>query len=193
MLGYLKLHHFLLGVFVASIFSFFFSSIFFAILSVFLFIYFIVVVSLHFRQKKLKKKTLKVKMTKEQKDLEKLKNSRIKEAQNKHDFITNQVAYIASIWELSKIQEKTFSTFIEKKAYSELYTKMTASLLPQLTKMIEECIERDMVGCKRDVSSRLNELVSVMKEEIKRKRKSKKENFETMRDVYDHLISEVKP
>lgn len=191
MLGYLKLHHFLFGVFVTSLLSFFFDGVFFSVLAVALFIYFIVVVSLHFRKRK-SHKTLKVKKTKEHKAIEKLKNARQKEAAKKHDFITNQVAYIASIWELSQMQEKTFAGFIEKKAYSELYTKMTASLLPQLTRMIEECIERDMVGCKRDVSSRLNELVFVMKEEIKRKKKSKKENFETMRDVYDHLLEEVK-
>lgn len=192
MLAYVRLHHFLFGIFVASLLSFFFENVFFAILSVLLFIYFIVVVSVHFRKKKLEKKTLKVKMTKEQKAIAKLKHARSKEAEKKHDFITNQVAYIASIWELSQMQEKTFASFIEKKAYSDLYTKMTASLLPQLTRMIEECLERDMVGCKRDVSSRLNELVFVMKEEIKRKKKMKKENFETMRDVYDHLLSEVK-
>ena len=192
MLSYIRLHHFLFGVFVTSLLSFFFGGLFFSVLAVLLFIYFIIVVSLYFRKKKAEKKMLKVKRTKEQKGIEKLKNSRLKEAEKKHDFITNQVAYIASIWELSQMQEKTFSSFIEKKAYSELYTKMTASLLPQLTRMIEECIERDMVGCKRDVSSRLNELVFVMKAEIKRKKKSKKENFETMRDVYDHLLSEVK-
>ncbi len=192
MLSYLRLHHFLFGVFVTSILSFFFEGVFFSVLAVLLFIYFIVVVSLHFRKKKQMKKKLKVKNTKEHKAITKVKNARAKEAEKKHDFITNQVAYIASIWELSQMQEKTFSTFIEKKAYSELYTKMTASLLPQLTRMIEECIERDMVGCKRDVSSRLNELVFVMKEEIKRKKKIKKENFETMRDVYDHLLHEVK-
>jgi len=191
MLAYIRLHHFFFGMFVASILSFFFEGIFFAVLSLLLFIYFIVVVSLFFRKKK-DKKTLRVKKSKEHKAITKLKNSREKEAEKKHDFITNQVAYIASVWELSQMQEKTFSSFIEKKAYSELYSKMTTSLLPQLTKMIEECIERDMVGCKRDVSSRLNELVFVMKEEIKRKRKAKKENFETMRDVYDHLLSEVK-
>ncbi len=191
MLEYLKLHHFLFGVFVTSLLTFFFDGLFFALLSVGLFIYFIVVVSLHFRQKK-RKKPLAIKKTKEHKAIEKLKNARQKEAAKKHDFITNQVAYIASIWELSKMQEKTFASFIEKRAYSELYTKMTASLLPQLTKMIEECIERDMLGCKREVSSRLNELVFVMKEEIKRKKKRKKENFETMRDVYDHLLQEVK-
>ena len=186
-----SLHNFLFGVFVASLLSFFFEGLFFAILSLFLFIYFIVVVSLHFRKRKVNK-TLRVKKTKEHKAVTKLKNSRAKEAENKHNFITNQVAYIASIWELTLMQEKTFTTFIEKKAYSELYTKMTASLLPQLIRMIEECLERDMVGCKREVSSRLNDLVPVMKEEIKRKKKTKQENFETMRDVYDHLLNEVK-
>jgi len=188
---YLKIHHFLLGLFVASLLSFFVDRIVFAVLSVALFIYFIVVVSLYFRHKK-SQKSLKIKKSKEHKAIEKLKNARQKEAAKKHDFINNQVAYIASIWELSQAQEKTFATFIEKKAYSELYTKMTASLLPQLTRMIEECIERDRVGCKREVSSRLNDLVTVMKAEIKRKKKRKKEDFETMRDVYDHLLREVK-
>ena len=191
MLAYLRIHHFLFGVFVTSLLSFFFGGLFFAVLSIVLLIYFIIVVSLHFRKKR-EHKVLKIHKTKEYKAITKLKDARAKEAQKRHDFITNQVAYIAHIWELSMVQEKTFNTFIEKKAYSELYTKMTASLLPQLTRMIEECIERDMVGCKRDVSSRLNELVFVMKEEIKRKKKTKKENFETMRDVFDHLLNEVK-
>lgn len=185
----LNLQFFLLGVFVTSLFSLLFENLFFMGLSIALFIYFVVIVSLHFRKKK--KPTIKVKRTKEYKAIEKLKASRAKEAMQKHDFITNQVAYIQEIWTLSQVQEKTFSTFIEKKAYSELYTKMTASLLPQLTKMIEECIKRDMIGCKRDVSMRINELVYVMKAEIKRKKSKKKENFETMRNVYDHLLSEV--
>ena len=109
-----RLHNFLFGVFVASLLSFFFEGLFFAILSLFLFIYFIVVVSLHFRKRKVNK-TLRVKKTKEHKAVTKLKNSRAKEAENKHNFITNQVAYIASIWELTLMQEKTFTTFIEKK------------------------------------------------------------------------------
>ncbi len=192
MLQYFRIHHFLLGIFVMSLVALFVSDVFLSVVAVLLFIYFVIVVSLHFRGRKKKKIILKKSQTKESKAIEKLKVSRAKEAQKKHDFITNQVAYIAEIWELSQMQEKTFASFIEKKAYSELYTKMTASLLPQLTKMIEECLERDKVGCKRDVSSRLNELVFVMKAEIKRKKKTKKEDFETMRDVYDHLINEVK-
>jgi ABC-type multidrug transport system fused ATPase/permease subunit len=192
MLQYLRIHHFLLGVFVMSLVAFFVSDVTLSVVAVLLFIYFVIVVSLHFRGRKKQKSMLKKRHTKESKAVAKLNTSRAKEAQKKHDFITNQVAYIAEIWQLSQMQERTFAAFIEKKAYSELYTKMTASLLPQLTKMIEECLERDKVGCKRDVSSRLNELVFVMKAEIKRKKKIKKEDFETMRDVYDHLISEVK-
>ena len=186
-----KVHFFLLGVFVAGIASYFASGLFFAILSVLLFIYFIVVVSLHFRAKKQRKTLHKSPQSKTHKSLVKLKEKRAKEEEKQHEFITDQVAYIAGIWELSKTQERTFETFIQKRAYSELYRKMTVSLLPQLTKMIEECVARDMVGCKRDISSRLNELVFVMREEIKRKKKAKKENFETMRTVFDQLISEV--
>lgn len=191
MLGYVKIHHFLLGVFVMALVSFFVSRVVLSIVSVVLFIYFIIVVSMHFKAKKKKKIAHKKPISREQKALQKLKNTHDKENVRKHDYITSQVAYIADIWKLSQVQEKTFSTFIEKKAYSELYTKMTASLLPQLTKMIEECLARDMQGCKRDVSSRLNELVYVMKAEIARKKKQKKEDFETMRKVYDHLIDEL--
>ncbi len=189
---FLRIHHFFFGVFVTSLLSFFFDDVVFAVLSVTLFIYFIIVVSLHFRVKKKKKTVLKSTQNKEHKAIKKLKTARAKEAEKKHAIITNQVAYIAEIWELSQQQEKTFLAFIEKRAYSDLYTKMTAALLPQLTKMIEECIERDKVGCKREVSARLNELVLVMKAEIKRNQKAKKENFDTLRDVYDHLLSEVK-
>jgi Ca2+/Na+ antiporter len=192
MLGYLRINYFLLGIFTMSLVALFASTLFLSIVALLLFIYFVVVVSLHFRARKKRKVLLKKPKSKELKAIEKLRVSRAKEAAKKHELITNQVAYIAEIWQLSQIQEKTFATFIEKKAYSELYTKMTASLLPQLTRMIEECLERDMVGCKRDVSSRLNELVHVMKEEIKRKKRRKKEDFETMRDVYDHLIEEIR-
>ena len=69
---------------------------------------------------------------------------------------------------------------------------MTASLLPQLIKMIDVCLEQNKVGCKRDVSRRINELVAIMKDEIKRKKSQKVEDFETMSQVYDHLIDELK-
>ena len=186
-----KLNYFLLGVFITSIFSLLFENLFFIILAIALFSYFIVVISLHFKSRS-KKPTIKVKKSKDQISMDKLKKARQKEDDKKHTFINNQVAYISTIWELSQNQEKIFYTFIEKRAYSELYSKMTASLLPQLTKMIEECLKRDKKGCKREVNARINELVLVMKEEIKRKKVEKKENFETMRDVYDHLLLEVK-
>ncbi len=175
-----------------SIIAIFVDGFFISTLALVLFIYFVVVVSLHFRAKKSEKKRQPKPHSKEAKALVKLQEKQEKEAHKKHDYITQQVSYITQIWQLSQMQEKTFENFIEKKAYSDLYTKMTASLLPQLTKMIEECLARNMVGCKRDVSSRLNELVFVMKAEIKRKNRAKKEDFETMRDVYDHLINEVK-
>ena len=187
----MKLNYVLLGVFITSLSTVFLNSSTFLILSLLLFIYFIVIVSLHFKNKKETKK-LKVKNTKEHKELTKIKKKRLIESEKKHEIINNQVAYIAEVWELSQLQEKSFVTFIEKRAYSDLYSKMTASLLPQLIKMIDACLEQNKVGCKRDVSRRINELVAIMKDEIKRKKSQKVEDFETMSQVYDHLIDELK-
>jgi hypothetical protein len=165
----------------------------FMILSLALFIYLTVVVSLYFKKKKEKKiPRLQFRKTKEQKQLAKIKKKRLIQAEKKHEMINNQFVYIQNIWNLSRDQQKTFVSFIEKRAYTDLYTKMTASLLPQLIKMIDSCIEQNKKGCKRNVSRRINELVVIMKEEIKRKKSKKVEDFETISQVYDHLISELK-
>lgn len=121
-----------------------------------------------------------------------MKKKKLIEAEKKHEIINNQFAYIQEAWKLSTSQSKIFIDFIQKRAYSELYSKMTASLLPQLIKMIDKCLEQEKVGCKREISRRINELVTVMKEEIKRKKSEKVEDFETTKDVYDHLIAELK-
>jgi hypothetical protein len=70
---------------------------------------------------------------------------------------------------------------------------MTASLLPQLIKMIEICLEQHKNGCKREVQRRLNELTKLMKTEINRVRAKKKDDFETTSEVYDKLLHEIHP
>ncbi len=188
-----KTNYFLLGIFVAILIATVVGKAFLFFSAVVFFIYFTVILSLHFKNKKESKiPRLKIIKTKEHKDLVKIKKKRLYEAEKKHEIINNQFAYISGVWKLSKDQHKSFITFIEKRAYSDLYTKMTASLLPQLIKMIDACLAKKQVGCKRDVSKRINELVIIMKEEIKRKKSKKSEDFETMSQVYDHLINELK-
>ncbi len=188
-----KLNLFLLGVFTASLFLMILHNAYLLFIALILFIYFIIIVSLHFKAKKeAKTPLLKLKRTKEQKAFAKLKKRRLIEAEKKHEIINNQIAYIQTLWPLSKEQQKTFITFIEKRAYSDLYTKMTASLLPQLIKMIDACLAQNKKGCKRDVTKRINELVAIMKEEIKRKKSQKVEDFETITQVYDHLLNTLK-
>lgn len=188
-----KLNYFLLGIFITTLSTILVNSSTFLIISLALFIYFIIMLSLYFKKKKdAKIPRLQFRKTREQKQLAKIKKKRLIQAEKKHEMINNQFTYIQNIWNLSREQQKTFVLFIEKRAYSDLYTKMTASLLPQIIKMIDLCIEQNKKGCKRNVSKRINELVTIMKEEIKRKKSKKIEDFETMSQVYDHLIDELK-
>jgi len=188
-----NLNYFLLGVFITMLSSMIVNTSTLLMLSLGLFIYFIIMLSLYFKKKKdAKIPRLRFRRTKEQKQLAKIKKKRLIQAEKKHEMINNQFTYIQNVWNLSREQQKSFVTFIEKRAYSDLYTKMTASLLPQLIKMIDLCIEQNKKGCKRNVGRRINELVTIMKEEIKRKKSQKVEDFETMSQVYDHLIDELK-
>jgi len=189
-----RLNYFLFGVFVAAIILPFMDGIVALSLAMLLFIYMIVVVSLHFKKKKeLRKNKLKIKKTKDHRFIEKIHKKRTQEQHQKHDTINNQVAHIQEIWDLSKDQQKTFVNFIEKRAYTDLYTKMTNSLLPQLIKMIEICLEQNKRGCKREVQRRINELTKIMKAEISRTKAKKKDDFETTSEVYDQLLCEIKP
>ena len=189
-----RLNYFLFGVFVAAIVLPFMDGIVSLSLAVLLLIYMIVVVSLHFKRKKDQRKNrLKIKKTKEHRFIEKLNKKRQVEQHHKHDTINNQIAHIQELWVLSKDQQRTFVNFIEKRAYTDLYTKMTNSLLPQLIKMIEICIEQHKKGCKREVQRRINELTKIMKAEISRTQAKKKDDFETTSEVYDQLLHEVHP
>ncbi len=67
---------------------------------------------------------------------------------------------------------------------------MTASLLPQLILLIEECNAQKQKGCKAEVNSRLRALIVLMKEELKNSQENKKESFETTLEVIDYLVKE---
>ncbi len=189
-----RLNYFLFGLFVAALILPFMDGVIALSLAFVLFVYLTVVVSLHFRRKKTARENrLKVKKTKDHKLFEKIYKKRQIEQNQKHDTINNQVARIQQLWDLSKEQQKTFVNFIEKRAYTDLYTKMTASLLPQLIKMIEICLEQNKTGCKREVQRRINELTKIMKAEIHRVKAKKKDDFETTSEVYDQLLNEIKP
>ncbi len=125
------------------------------------------------------------------KALEKIKKKRYKEDNKKHKHINDQIAYIDEVWGYTKEQEKIIEKFIAERAYSEMYNSLTASLFPQIITLIDHCNERGQKGCKREVSKRIRELTNLMKEELKKKKSQKSENFETTLEVYYQLIKEV--
>jgi len=126
------------------------------------------------------------------KELEKIKKKRIKVENNKQKHINDQIAYISTAWGYTKEQEKSIEKFVDQRAYSEMYNKLTASLFPQIITLIDDCNARGQKGCKREVSRRIRELTDLMKEEMKKKKFERVESFETMLEVYDHLLAEVK-
>jgi hypothetical protein len=142
-------------------------------------------------EKKKNKKEFKPKSA-DFKELEKAKKSRMKVEDKKHSYIDDQIAYIGEQWGYTKAQEKIVTDFLEKRAYGTIYNKLSASLLPQMILLIENCNAENKKGCKRDVSARLRELTTIMKEELKKKKIGTKENFETTMEVYDYLMNEVK-
>ena len=127
------------------------------------------------------------------KALEKIKKKREKTDNHKHIHINDQIAYIAEYWGYTKEQEKIIEKFVEKRAYSEIYNKLTASLFPQVITLIDNCNARGQKGCKREVSKRIRVLTDIMKTELKKKKSQNFESFETTLEVYDHLIKEIKP
>jgi hypothetical protein len=122
------------------------------------------------------------------KELEKLKKKREKTDKHKHEHINDQVSYISEFWGYSKEQEKIISKFIEARAYTKMYNRLTASLFPQMITLIDSCNERGQKGCKREVSKRLRELTELMNKELKKKKTRKSESYETTLEVYDQII-----
>ena len=126
------------------------------------------------------------------KALEKVKKRRLKRDRSKHKHINDQIAYIQEVWGYTQEQERVIKRFVESRAYTQMYNKLTASLLPQVITLIDHCNEREKKGCKREVSRRLRELTQLMKEELKKKKSQSVENFETSLEVYDQLFVSVK-
>jgi len=122
------------------------------------------------------------------KEIEKIKKKRQKVDNNKHKHMSDQIRYIAEVWGYTKEQEKVIEKFIESRAYSQMYNKLTASLFPQMITLIDNCNARGRKGCKREVSRRLRELTELMKEELKKKKSQCTESFETTLEVYDQLL-----
>jgi len=126
------------------------------------------------------------------KELYKLKKKRNKIENNKHKHINDQISYIDEVWGYTKEQQKIIEKFINSRAYSMMYNKLTASLFPQIITLIDNCNARNKKGCKREVSKRLRELITLMKDELKKKKFKKVESFETTLEVYDQLLIEIK-
>ena len=125
-------------------------------------------------------------------EMEKIRKKREKIAINKHDHINDQIDYIESQWGYTKEQKRIIGRFLQQRAYTQIYNKISASLLPQLIVLVDQCNKRERRGCKREVSSRIRGLVLLMKDELKRKKRQNQENFEVTLEVYDHLLAERK-
>jgi len=120
--------------------------------------------------------------------LEKIKKKRHKAENKKHKHINDQIAYIDEVWGYTKEQTRIIEKFINERAYSEMYNKLTASLLPQIITLIDNCNNRGQKGCKREVSRRLRALSLLMKQELQKKQSQSIESFETTLEVYDQLL-----
>jgi len=146
---------------------------------------------LHLLWERKKKKTF-IPKSENFKELEKVRKKHIKIEEKKHTYIDDQIAYIREIWGYTKAQESTVEQFLEQRAYGVMYNKLSASLLPQMILLIENCNAKEKKGCKREVTSRLRELITLMKKELKKKRSGREEAFETTMEVYDYLFAEIK-
>lgn len=121
-------------------------------------------------------------------ELQKIQKKRQKIDTAKHHHINDQIEYIDRVWGYTKGQRRVIDRFLEQRAYSQIYNRLSASLLPQLITMIELCIEREKKGCKREVSKRIREISTLMKEELSKKKSQTQESFETSTEVFDRLI-----
>lgn len=122
------------------------------------------------------------------KEMQKIKIKREKIAADKHHHINDQIDYIELRWGYTQEQKRTIERFLQQRAYTEMYNRLSASLLPQLITLVDHCNEREQKGCKREVSKRIRELVLIMKKELKRKKLQNRDSFETTLKVYDHLL-----
>ena len=123
-------------------------------------------------------------------EIVKIRKKREKIASDKHRHINEQIEYIEIEWGYSKEQKRTIERFLKQRAYTQVYNKLTASLLPQLINLVDQCNDRGRSGCKREVSRRIRELTALMKDELRREKTKSTESFETSLEVFDRLLGE---
>jgi hypothetical protein len=124
------------------------------------------------------------------KELQKMRKKQERAASDKHAHINDQIDYIDIHWGYTQQQRRTIERFLEARAYTEMYNRLSASLLPQLIALVDQCNRQSRKGCKREVSRRIRELTLLMKEELERNRSRSREGFEVTLEVYDHLLRE---
>ena len=126
------------------------------------------------------------------KEMQKIRKKQERIAEDKHHHINDQIDYIESQWGYTQEQKRTIDRFLRQRAYTQVYNRLSASLLPQLIALVDQCNQREQKGCKREVSRRIRELTQLMSEELKRKKSQSQGSFEVTLEVYDHLIREGK-
>jgi len=126
------------------------------------------------------------------KELEKIKKKRKKADDKKHKHINDQLNYIKKHWGYTQTQAKVIEKTVANRAYSIIYRKLTASVLPQLIELIDNCNNKEQKGCKREVNKRINELVDILKDAIKEHKEKKQESYEISLEVLDKLMRELK-
>jgi len=123
-------------------------------------------------------------------ELQKIREKHQKIATDRHHHINDQIAYIETEWGYTREQNRVIERFLKQRAYSKMYNRLSASILPQLITLVDQCNAKGQKGCKREVSRRIRELTQLMREELRRKKTESRENFEVSLEVYDHLLRE---
>ena len=124
--------------------------------------------------------------------LKKIKNNQKRADKKRFKNIKKQFNYIDKEWGFNQTQAKVVDRFLEERAYSIIYRKLSFSILPQLIELIESCNKKDKLGCKREVNRRINELILILKEAIKESRELTHQNYEISLEVVDRLLKELK-
>jgi len=126
------------------------------------------------------------------KELEKIKKKRKRADNKKHKVISDQLNYIKKHWGYTQTQTKVIENLLETRAYTNIYRKLTHSILPQLIELIDNCNQKNQIGCKREVNRRINELTTILKNAIKEHKTKKQETYEISLEVVDRLLRELK-
>ena len=122
------------------------------------------------------------------KKIEKIEKKRDKLEADKHHHINDQISYIETKWGYNQEQKRIIDRLLQERAYTQIYHRLSASLLPQLIMLVDQCNQKEQKGCKREVTKRIRELTLLMKKELQRKKSEQQEGFETTLEVYDHLL-----